>query len=707
MGKYGTSIAFVLPSLISFPSSLTNQNRSHPEFVFFVFASVPPAVSKRVSLADKFRVQRNVKDHARKMRRLAKANPHVMRRAKKQDPGIPNLWPHKESMLRDAQNELSAAEQARAAERATRTERYEKNKLRYEEQTRAVENEYKNLNTPEGKRKWYFRELLKVVETADVILEVLDARDPVGCRALDIERRVLAQQNADGSPSKKLVLVLNKIDMVPPEVVEAWTRYLRREFPTIAFKSSTHNGKGFLQSLDVKATKAGSKALESRASVGGQALLQLLKNYSRSLGAKKGITVGVIGYPNVGKSSIINSLKMSRAVQVSAAAGCTKTLQQVRLDANIMLVDSPGVLFAADDEGVASSASGDALADEETRAKTQSLLLRNVLRADQIEDPTVAVEGILARCSREQLMSIYQVAEFTSGREFLFFLAHRLGKIGKGGIPNLDDAARVVLKDWNSGKIPFYTLPPQVDDVAESSIVSGFAESFDIAALLDEANKDTLATVERQRSMTGANEGGAMGGESDEEFEADEEDDEAVSSLKAMLGAVKPIVQRGSTAISASSLIVEESDEEAGDEDEGHLASAVSAAKRGMAGASGMDDEDEAEEEDILKQIAPNAFSRVGKGAGKAEKAFSVARAAKPVTEAMSKVMQHSARTGRSKIYKILNDEAYDESPVNVAKNNKAALKKAKKDQRRMAAAGGAGMDDDDDGDNYNFSTDY
>ena len=57
-----------------------------------------------------------------------------------------------------------------------------------------------------------FKHLIQVVEAADVILQVLDARDPIGCRSIHVESAVLA------SSSKKLVLVLNKIDLVPVEV---------------------------------------------------------------------------------------------------------------------------------------------------------------------------------------------------------------------------------------------------------------------------------------------------------------------------------------------------------------------------------------------------------------------------------------------------------------------------------------------------------
>ena len=70
---------------------------------------------------------------------------------------------------------------------------------------------------------------------------MLDARDPLGCRSLEVEKAVVA-----AGSKKRLVLVLNKVDLVPREVVEAWLKYLRNELPTIAFKSSTQVHERFL-----------------------------------------------------------------------------------------------------------------------------------------------------------------------------------------------------------------------------------------------------------------------------------------------------------------------------------------------------------------------------------------------------------------------------------------------------------------------------
>lgn len=106
--------------------------------------------------------------------------------------------------------------------------------------------------------------------------------------------------------------------------------------------------------MDIR--KANASVLSSNICLGADSVLQLLKNYCRTdSGVRTSITVGIIGYPNVGKSSIINSLKRSRAVGVSSTAGFTRAIQvwlidsidvkEIQIDRNISLLDCPGIIF--------------------------------------------------------------------------------------------------------------------------------------------------------------------------------------------------------------------------------------------------------------------------------------------------------------------------------------------------------------------------
>ena len=95
----------------------------------------------------------------------------------------------------------------------------------------------KKLNADkEQSLKSFYKEFKKVVEASDVIIEVLDARDPMGSRCMQVEEMIISS-----GQNKKLVLLLNKIDLVPKENVQAWLKYLRNQYPTVAFKSSTQN----------------------------------------------------------------------------------------------------------------------------------------------------------------------------------------------------------------------------------------------------------------------------------------------------------------------------------------------------------------------------------------------------------------------------------------------------------------------------------
>lgn len=629
----------------------------------------------------KYKIKRKVKEHNRKMKRLAKAHPELVRRRRKQDPGVPNLWPWKEALIDQAIEQKAIAEnEAELAKQAKKAAK-EQAEREAEELARQREMEYKTLTTPEGRRKWFFRELKQVIEASDVVIEVLDARDPLGCRALDIEEYILKQQNPDGSPSKRLVLVLNKIDMVPPENVAAWVQYLRRFYPTLPFKSSTSQSGGHLGSLNLKTHKVTSKALQTANSVGGQALLQLLKNYARTQDTKKSITVGIIGYPNVGKSSIINSLKRARAVQVSASAGCTRSLQEIRLDSNITLVDSPGVLFAADEEGNANT----------------SLLLRNALRVEQVEDPQIAVEAILQRCSQEMLMVLYQIPAFTTTQDFLLHVARARGKIGARDIPNLDAAARIVLKDWNTGKIPFYTEPPKVDDITETKIVPKFSEKFDIDALLDEANEMLFARLRGKDSSNDMDDGPMAEGEADDM--GDEVD------IPPKWSSLNP------SKLMASGVVVMESDDEeepmvqehkhAADDDDDQLGRTgismqAASALYGSGKAATMSPE--------LQQLAAQYGGRLPKkmlealSRGESIDDWLSSAAATAQTVAKSKA-------GRAKVQAIeLGGNFYGEPPVSKRALEKKARKRAEKEKRRQLANGPTEIDPDED---YDINVDW
>lgn len=337
--------------------------------------------------------------------------------------------------------------------------------------------EYGKPITPfvDSSRRAYFREFKKVVEESDVILEVLDSRDPLGYRCADIERLIMRKD-----PNKKIILVLNKVDLIPKKNMIAWLKYLRHQLPTIAFKCSTQSQRSHLAQSSVPVTAAGAELLGGSECLGGDTLLKLLKNYCRSADLKTSITVGIIGYPNTGKSSLINSLKRTRSVGVGATPGFTKKTQLIHLDKNIRLLDCPGIVFSSKD------------------ASAADIALRNCIKVEQIEDPIPPVELLMKRCPHEQLLVLYRIPEFSDVREFLAHIATKRGMFKKGGgQPNITAAARVVLQDWNSGRIQYYTEPPEVDQTPylSAEIVSTWGRDFFDQDLFHEGDSALLESL--------------------------------------------------------------------------------------------------------------------------------------------------------------------------------------------------------------------
>ncbi|XP_054880974.1 guanine nucleotide-binding protein-like 3-like protein [Poeciliopsis prolifica] len=330
----------------------------------------------------------------------------------------------------------------------------------------------KNVNFEnENSRKAYYREFKKVVEASDVILEVLDARDPLGCRCPQVEQAVI-----QSGTNKKIVLVLNKIDLVSKEIVEKWIKYLRNEFPTVAFKASTQQQTKNLKRSNVPVTQATSELLSTSACIGADCLMKLLGNYCRNLDIKTAITVGVVGFPNVGKSSLINSLKRARACSVGATPGVTKCLQEVHLDKHIKLLDCPGIVMA-------------------TSTSDAAMILRNCVKIEQLVDPLPPVEAILRRCNKAQITEHYGVPDFQTAPEFLALLARRQGKLRKGGLPDTDKAAKSVLMDWTGGRISYFTHPPETHTLpthVSAEIVTEMGKAFDWDEL-EKGNQEVLA----------------------------------------------------------------------------------------------------------------------------------------------------------------------------------------------------------------------
>lgn len=450
--------------------------------------------SKRVSAKKRYKIEKKVKEHKKKEKRLAKKNPNSRKR---KDPGIPNTLPFKESILREAEERKRRAEEKQTLLR----EKRKKERLKIlakkrnleglvkDAQKRSAEFDKKLLAHPEthvkqlGNKpvetslKTYYKEFKKVVDAADVVLEVLDARDPLGSRCSEMEEAILSS-----GTNKRLVLLLNKIDLVPRENVEAWLKYLRNEFPAVAFKASTQTQSENLSQSKVPLSKVSDDLLKSSHCIGADLLMTLLGNYCRNKDIKTSIRVGVVGFPNTGKSSVINSLKRSKACTVGSVPGVTKTMQEVHLDKHIKLLDSPGIVMA-------------------NNRSDSFTVLRNCVRLENLDDLVEPVEAILRRCPKQQLMLHYVIPDFKDANEFLSLMAKRMGRLKKGGVPDINRAAKLVLQDWLSGKITYYTHPPEQQSLP-THISATFVKEMGKEFNIDDIVQKEQATIEGLESRS-------------------------------------------------------------------------------------------------------------------------------------------------------------------------------------------------------------
>jgi nuclear GTP-binding protein len=446
--------------------------------------------SKRTTLKQKYKVIRKVKEHHKKKRKEENRLKRLgIKKKGPKDPGVPNAWPHKDELMREIDHEHekieTKKEELMEAKRARRTENKriakemmesgapaptleelraiaDRKETNYEEKKKAklAEELEREDEDQDSSRRAYYKEFVKVVELSDVIIQVLDARDPLSCRSPEVERFVRRM-----NPDKRMILLLNKIDLVPKENVLAWLTYFREELPTVAFKCATSGGSGKLGARNANFKSSGN-ALGGADSLGAESVLEMLKNYARNKNIKTAITVGIVGFPNVGKSSLINSLKRSRtAAAVGNTPGMTKVLKEIKLDKHVKLIDSPGVVFA--------SALGESAG---------AAALRNCIKVERIDDPIAPVHEITRRCPAQQLMLMYKTGRFGDVDDFLRQVARLQGKLKEGGIPDLKAAARVVLTDWNNGRIPYFTSPPKREENKEhagAEIVGNWSAEFD------------------------------------------------------------------------------------------------------------------------------------------------------------------------------------------------------------------------------------
>ncbi|KAG6063558.1 hypothetical protein E4U32_001153 [Claviceps aff. humidiphila group G2b] len=479
--------------------------------------------SKRGTSRLRHKIEKKSAAKQRKDRKKAKQNPEWRSKLKK-DPGIPNLFPYKEKLLQEIEEKrmrkAAEAEKKRAMAKAAKTGAVQETDevamvdadageedddeddmdvdedidesnpmaallasaraaaVKYEEDLADSDGMEDDSDSDDdsdngggnemsigqaSSRKTYDKVFKQVVEQADVVLYVLDARDPEGTRSREVERSIMAA----AAGGKRLILVLNKVDLIPPKVLRDWLVYLRRYFPTLPLRASGAASNAHVfnhRDLTVQSTSA--------------TLFKALKSFAASRQLKRAVSVGVIGYPNVGKSSVINALLsrmsgkgssgISKACPAGAEAGVTTSIRSVKIDSKLTLLDSPGVVFPS-----SSSIQSGGLVNLKNATEAHAhLILLNAVPPKQIDDPVPAVTLLLRRLSSSpdlmrKLTDVYDIPALLPNRadgdvttDFLVQVARKRGRLGRGGVPNVNAAAMTIVTDWRDGRIQGWVEAP-------------------------------------------------------------------------------------------------------------------------------------------------------------------------------------------------------------------------------------------------------
>ncbi len=243
----------------------------------------------------------------------------------------------------------------------------------------------------------YWKIVRKVLRESNVVLEVIDARFAKGTRNKELEESC---KKAD----KKLIIIVNKIDLISKE--KAFE--IEKEFSQTAYTVLT----------------------STRLRKGKHKIMGILKMFAKN----KDIFVTVIGYPNTGKSSVINYLKGSHSAKTSIHAGETKGKQFLRIAPNIMLVDTPGVIpFFKGGEG--------------------QLSLLAAKSPNNIKKPEEAAYKIIQELKNKGEKELFEVKLIGENEKILIEIAIAKKKLKQKGEPDTNAMARKIILDWQKGKI--------------------------------------------------------------------------------------------------------------------------------------------------------------------------------------------------------------------------------------------------------------
>ena len=269
------------------------------------------------------------------------------------------------------------------------------------------------------------RQMKEDIKLIDVVIELVDARIPISSRNPDIDSL---------AAGKSRVIILNKADMADDKVTDAWVKYFTNE-GLIAVKLNSKNGNGIKQVKDAIAKAAEAKMARDRAR-------GILNRPVRAI---------VGGIPNVGKSTFINSFAGRAVTKTGNKPGVTKGKQWIRLNKQVELLDTPGILWPK----------------FEDRITAEHLAFIGSIRDEVIEKRELAIKFVIELEENYSglLAKYYGFENADKNEDNIKFAMQMLGAIAekralikKGGEADADKASRLILDDFKNGRLGKITL---------------------------------------------------------------------------------------------------------------------------------------------------------------------------------------------------------------------------------------------------------